>query len=947
MRPVRLEMRGFGSFHDKAEIDFSGVGLAALVGNTGAGKSTVIDGITFALYGRVARHPGDQVAPIINQKAQEARVLLRFEAGGVGYTAVRTARLAADGSGAKTREARLERDDGQVLAGRASEMAKETERLLGLSFEQFTKTVVLPQGQFARFLHDTPGDRQKALSQLLDLGMYTQMGEQARRTAAAADAARAECDHQAAAATTAQEAARLELHASQTQQAATQTTAAVADLHTARAQTENASEHAQRVQQQAACLRRVEIPGEALASASETAAARAASDEAEATAEAAAESERRAREALAEGPDLNHCRRVLQDHDTLEVLRGDADNTETAETEAQDAEAHAQALAADVAHTADAAALAARSDDRAAAEAADRSEQATAQRARIERLRGLYRQVSDIDRNSDAATAALREARKTETTAQAALRNARDGADRSTEALDEKALRHSAYILASGLSPGDDCPVCGNQLDDMPHEPAPADLAAAQTTDRAAKAALNAADSDARLAADAAAKSAASLEFRADQRVRVQAELDGAETQEQLDALEQNLDQAVASAKLTRTAAQQTAEQARAASALAANAAAAHADAKSALSSAAARADAARSQRDRLAGALGPGPTRQQAADDEQAAAVLAQQHQDARRSSDEASSAAESARRRLADALKAEDAARAAYTAARDSVAGLSPPPPVGELLADWRGINVWAAAKADEMDADHDDARRAVRAAQAAANAAHERAVSICGALVDLPPEPHQWPAVMASAAAEARAASDAAAASVKAGKQARSRSRRLAAEHRAAEMLGRLLRKDGFPRWLMEAAAASLAQDATLRLLELSEGRFSLVVSGGEFKILDHFNANEERDAKSLSGGETFLASLALALSLAERQSAAASATAPGLGSLFIDEGFGTLDLETLDTAASAIEALGASGRMVCVVTHIREFADRMPVRFEVSRNSDTSSVRRLDD
>ena len=85
-------------------------------------------------------------------------------------------------NGATTKEARLEHDS-EVLAGKASEMEPALEQILGLDFDRFTKTVVLPQGRFAAFLHDKPADRQELLRQLLDLGIYGRMGGQARQRA--------------------------------------------------------------------------------------------------------------------------------------------------------------------------------------------------------------------------------------------------------------------------------------------------------------------------------------------------------------------------------------------------------------------------------------------------------------------------------------------------------------------------------------------------------------------------------------------------------------------------------------------------------------------------------------------------------------------------------------------------------------------------------------------
>ena len=101
-----------------------------------------------------------------------------------------------------------------------------------------------------------------------------------------------------------------------------------------------------------------------------------------------------------------------------------------------------------------------------------------------------------------------------------------------------------------------------------------------------------------------------------------------------------------------------------------------------------------------------------------------------------------------------------------------------------------------------------------------------------------------------------------------------------------------------------------------------------------------------ARTLSGGETFLASVALALALADQVVDLAAAGAVRIESIFLDEGFGTLDADTLDVVATAIEELGSGGRMVCLVSHVSELAERLPVRFEVNKTSTGSSVRRVD-
>ena len=164
--------------------------------------------------------------------------------------------------------------------------------------------------------------------------------------------------------------------------------------------------------------------------------------------------------------------------------------------------------------------------------------------------------------------------------------------------------------------------------------------------------------------------------------------------------------------------------------------------------------------------------------------------------------------------------------------------------------------------------------------------------------------------------------------------------------ATHLGQLLRTDGFESWLMEAALEQLVDRATGRLLELSDGQYSLTVHKRDFAVRDHTNADEVRSARTLSGGETFLASLSLALAVADATAELAPEGAPRMESIFLDEGFGTLDPHTLDTVATAVEELGTTGRFVGIVTHIRELADRMPVRLEVTKTGGSATVERIE-
>jgi exonuclease SbcC len=162
--------------------------------------------------------------------------------------------------------------------------------------------------------------------------------------------------------------------------------------------------------------------------------------------------------------------------------------------------------------------------------------------------------------------------------------------------------------------------------------------------------------------------------------------------------------------------------------------------------------------------------------------------------------------------------------------------------------------------------------------------------------------------------------------------------------ARELAQLMSARRFPQWLANEALDALVVDASASLLELSGGQFELTHDKGEFFVIDHTDADSQRSVKTLSGGETFQASLALALALAEQLATLAAGGRTTLDSIFLDEGFGTLDPEALEVVASTLENLAQGRRMVGVVTHVPALAERVPVRFEVSRDSRTSTIRR---
>jgi DNA repair protein SbcC/Rad50 len=167
----------------------------------------------------------------------------------------------------------------------------------------------------------------------------------------------------------------------------------------------------------------------------------------------------------------------------------------------------------------------------------------------------------------------------------------------------------------------------------------------------------------------------------------------------------------------------------------------------------------------------------------------------------------------------------------------------------------------------------------------------------------------------------------------------------DEQVAARLGQLLRATSFERWLCSEALDSLVAEASETLMELSGGQYQLDRDDrNELVVIDYEDAGARRPVHTLSGGETFQASLALALALS-RQVVGLSAGLRDLNSMFLDEGFGTLDEDTLETVAATLERLAAdSDRMVGIVTHVAALAERVPVRFVVSRAGTASTLRK---
>ncbi len=146
---------------------------------------------------------------------------------------------------------------------------------------------------------------------------------------------------------------------------------------------------------------------------------------------------------------------------------------------------------------------------------------------------------------------------------------------------------------------------------------------------------------------------------------------------------------------------------------------------------------------------------------------------------------------------------------------------------------------------------------------------------------------------------------------------------------------LQEDNFPAHLLGQRQEALLARTNELLHALSGDRYRLLADGDDYLILDRW-AEARRPVRTLSGGESFLVSLALALALSEELSKGR------LGAFFLDEGFGTLDGETLETVAGVLEALPTRGRLVGIVTHVEALAERLPARLTVRKTQRGSWV-----
>jgi exonuclease SbcC len=165
-------------------------------------------------------------------------------------------------------------------------------------------------------------------------------------------------------------------------------------------------------------------------------------------------------------------------------------------------------------------------------------------------------------------------------------------------------------------------------------------------------------------------------------------------------------------------------------------------------------------------------------------------------------------------------------------------------------------------------------------------------------------------------------------------------LQAEEQIYSQLARDLKATNFQTYLLDILQSDLVIQANRILENLSEQRYTLRLDQGEFWVEDNWNGGEARSVKTLSGGETFATSLSMALALSEKLAGGAE-----VGCLFLDEGFGSLDQNTLEGVTQTLMSLQQQDRLVGIISHVTSLAEQMPAQIRVEKSTYGSRLTKM--
>ena len=909
MRPVKLTIAGFGPYAGTQELDFEKLGKSGLyliTGDTGAGKTTIFDAITYALFG-AASGEGREAHMLRSKYArpdQPTFVELTFDYGDKRYTVRRNPeyeRAKARGAGTTKQpaDALLTYPDGRV-ASKLREVDAAVAGIIGLNREQFSQVAMIAQGDFRKLLQADTKDRQKIFRDIFGTGLFVVLQERLKSRAAemhgelrqtmlsirqfvdglvcGEDSLLAQDVKQAKAGETpmadtmalidrliAEDAAAEETLARQLQDAERRMEAVVAQLTKAAAYREAKRALAEKEAAEKDAAARLERAQAALAAAQETAAAQ---------------------EEL--GRQIAEMEMQLPVYDELSAKTADAAQKENARRAAEASLAAAQKRLALL--TDEAAAM--KDERRSLDDVGGEKERISAEKKALEeqrtKLRALYADVDQLNKHRQAL---------------AEKQRAYVGAERESQRLGQiydaknKAfLDEQAGVIASMLADGMPCPVCGALEHPHPaalsaHAPTEADVKTAKQAYDAAQARTEAASREASTQRGivSAAEETIARELDAHLAGVSLEEAQGVIREEgvalsaQIKALDGRLAEAVARearrGKLDVLIPQKEKEIGQAQQAIA--------------------------------------QTQAQAASLLSAMGELSRQIAELRtklRHPDRAAAQREiGALQQRLDAMKlALRRAEEENSACKEALAGVRAAIVQLKKQLEDEPQTQTEALEADKAALAEEKSRTAMRQkevhARLAANTAAKRNIADRAMRMAELESKYAWMKALSETA-----------------------NGNLSGKEKI--MLETYIQTTYFDRIL---------ERANLRLEKMTGGQYDLrrrrqagnrvSQSGLELDIVDHINATE-RSVNTLSGGEAFLASLALALGLSDEVQ---SSTGIRLGTLFVDEGFGSLDSEALAKAYATLAGLTEGSRLVGIISHVPELKERIDRQIVVTKH-----------
>ncbi|MFI0463473.1 AAA family ATPase [Saccharopolyspora sp. 5N102] len=979
MRLHSLEVTAFGPYRDHQEVDFDrlgGDGLFLLHGDTGAGKTTLLDAVAFALYGSVPGARGevkrlrcDTAKPdtitkvVLELTVQGQRLRLerspeyqRPKKRGDGYTTQQAKASLTWVDGAPTEQP----PEGLT---RIDEVGRTVQRLLGMTVDQFFQVVMLPQGEFAKFLRSDTTEREKLLEKLFGTERFGEVErwfverrrergrgveEQTQRVrellARVSQVSGAEPDADADEQNWLEDIEKRslrEMEGTQAEHSRLRREREVADAKLT--ERRELAEKVRRVRQANATLAAIgeqqdqhdawRAEREAAQRAVPVLAPRNAVLRAEqerdkaraAVATAAASCELDAETPLAELRSLAGTRR--EEAGGLAHLIPEAQQQET---DRQKLASLAERLAADETLETELVGQQATLPDRIGT-ARQQVEAAKHAELRLETVQARGTEVAALLRTARELPGAQKELASATARAQQAI-DAHQQARDLLQDLRARRLAGMAAELAARLSPGEPCPVCGSAEHPAPGEPVGAPVRAEDEDN---------AQTEEQRAATRREKATAEAQ-RAQQHVDNLAERLGDHTEADLAA-------ELAELRTERDALQKTAAE---------------------LPQRTKNLAELEESTERLNEQLSKVRTRAAAARSEQASLATTVDEREARLREGRADFPSIADRRtHLLDIAARLEQLAAARTSRDDAEHRLAEQETALAEAATAAGFDNAAAALAAERGDDR-IAQLAEALAEVEERAAGARAALASAELFGVDADAEVGLEEATEAAVVAREAAERSAALAHRAEQRQRDIAQLAerlrgawaelgpalAEHAELEALadvvngrGQNARKMSLRAYVLAARLEEVAIAATRRLQRMSGGRYSFVHSdaagargtrgGLGLDVLDDYSG-KVRPAKTLSGGESFLASLSLALGLADV--VAAETGGALLDTLFIDEGFGTLDADTLDLVMDTLDDLRAGGRVVGLVSHVEEMRQRISVRLRVRKSRDGSTL-----